>query len=163
MARKLYPMPVQGILEHPDFIAMPAAGAGILFRLTLHYWQTGCRDLPKADHDLRAITRAHLATWSQWKAHVLRVFADVAPELARYHHERITKATTIKILANRGGGARAAQSARDRLAASAPPLTPITDAHQLGFVPKREPAPARPPAPDARPPRPIRTDTLTRR
>jgi len=28
-----YPMPVEGLIYNPDFIAMPAAGVGILFRL----------------------------------------------------------------------------------------------------------------------------------
>jgi hypothetical protein len=33
MARRkqIYPMPVAGIIGNPDFIAMPAADAGILF------------------------------------------------------------------------------------------------------------------------------------
>ena len=60
--RKLFPIPVEGILYHPDFVAMPATGAGIPFRLVLHFWQTECRPLPVADHKLRSIDASSL--WS---------------------------------------------------------------------------------------------------
>lgn len=163
MARKLYPMPVEPIIRHPLAISLPGAAIGALIRLCFHFWDTECRPIPRDDYSLRQLARAHGPTWRHHKASVMQVFDDVSPELARYLAERRSKATTIKILANRGGGARAAQSARDRLQASAPPPAPINDHHQLGLVPKRETAPPRPPAPDAKPARPLRTDTLTRR
>jgi hypothetical protein len=60
--RKLFPIPVESILYHPDFVAMPATGAGILFRLVLHFWQIECRPLPVADHKLPSIDASSL--WS---------------------------------------------------------------------------------------------------
>jgi hypothetical protein len=43
--RHLYPCPLDPILFHPDFIALPAAGAGMVFRLRAHAWQTRVRSL----------------------------------------------------------------------------------------------------------------------
>ena len=56
--RRIWPMPVEALIDSPDFLAMPAAGAGIVIRMALHFWQTDCRPLPVADHELRNIARA---------------------------------------------------------------------------------------------------------
>jgi len=100
--RKLYPLPIQSVLEHEDFIAMPAAGAGMLFRLLGHYWETGCKPIPIADHELRAVCRAHTATWRLWKATILRIFNAVAPELAAYKRLRDVKGTSIRAMQRSG-------------------------------------------------------------
>jgi hypothetical protein len=65
--RKLFPIPIEGAVDHPDFVAMPSAAAGSLFRIILHFWQTQCRSLPIADWELRSIARAHAPTWRRWK------------------------------------------------------------------------------------------------
>jgi len=162
MARKLYPMPVEPIMRHPLAIHLPGAALGALMRLCFHFWDTELRPLPGDDYSLRQLARAHGPTWRHHRADVLQVFADIKPALERYHHERRTKATTIKLVASRGGGARAAQAAKRRLDAYHSPSEP-TAFQQLGITPKREPSPDRPPAPDQRPRRPVRTDTLPKR
>ena len=164
MARTLYPVPFQTIWDHPDFELMPCSAAGMLLRLVEHYWRGDCRSIPIAEHELRAVCRAHLAAWKDHKEAILKVFNDSRPELDAYHRLRVTKATTIRFVSAKGGGARSAQAAKrkidDYVTASAPQITSF---HQLGHVPQREPAPPRPQTPDKRPPRPLRTDTLTRR
>jgi uncharacterized protein YdaU (DUF1376 family) len=135
----------------------------MLLSLIEHYWRTACKSVPTRDDELFAVVRAHRSTWKAHKADILAVFEAIRPELERYHADRTNKRGILRIAAHNGGGARTAQAARARLQANAPPPAPITDHHQLGIVPKREPSPPRPPKPDARPPRPIRTDTITRR
>jgi|SRR5580704_2955305 uncharacterized protein YdaU (DUF1376 family) len=102
MMRKLYPLPIQSVLEHPDFIALPAAGAGMLFRLLGHYWETGATSIPIADHELRAVCRAHTATWRIWKPTILKIFNAVAPELAAYKRLRDVKGTSIRVMQRSG-------------------------------------------------------------
>lgn len=109
--RNLFPMPVEPILDHPAFIAMPAAAAGIVFRLAGFHWQTECGGLPVADHELRAVGRVHVATWKVWKTRILQVFADVRPELDAYHAERLRKGTTLSFA---GKNAAAQTNARRR-------------------------------------------------
>jgi hypothetical protein len=132
--RKLYPMPIEGIVDHPDFIAMPAAGTGILFRLSLHFWRTQCRPLPIADHELRCIARAHSPTWRRWKSSVLKVFEAIRPELEAYYHLRESHGTTLSVMAQM-------RQSRQRLKALQKLQSPQTNvpAYATGIVPARSP------------------------
>jgi hypothetical protein len=147
----LYPLPVEGLVRNADFIAMPAAGAGMVIRLALHFWQTECRPLPVADHELMHVCRAHAPTWRRWKASVLSAFEAIRPELEAYFGARERKATTLSNMAH-------ARNSRRKLQA-------VTEAQRAGIVaptcafPVRQPnAPPRPPAASQRPPRPRLTD-----
>jgi hypothetical protein len=112
---RLYPCPLDPILDHPDFVALPAAGAGMVLRLCGHAWQTAMRPLPDADHELRAISRAHLATWSAHKAEVLRVYEAWRPAAEAYYRQREGAARGLKIAARNGGAANAARLRRRAL------------------------------------------------
>ena len=150
--RKLYPMPVEGLIDSPDFLAMPAAGAGIVIRLALHFWATDCRPMPIADHELRNIARAHAPTWRHWKPQALRVFEQIRPALERYRYQRESKATTLTFAGRRGGAALAAKS-------RAQVLTQAIERPQARPLPVREPATTpRPPKPADRPARPRLAD-----
>lgn len=118
--RKLYPMPVDGLFGHPDLLTMPAAGAGMVLRLLLHFWATDCRPLPKADHELKAIARAHTPTWVTWKSSVLKVVADMEPALVAYWNERTTKSKGLRIAAREGQAARKARSVASHIAQTSP-------------------------------------------
>jgi hypothetical protein len=120
MRRKLYPMPVEGLVDNPDLLAMPAAGAGIVLRLALHFWQTECRPLPSADHELRAIARAHTPTWRHWKASVLKVMAEIEPDMLAYWRLRETKGTTLRIAGRKAGEESAARSRAKVLSEASP-------------------------------------------
>jgi len=149
--RKLYPMPVQTLYEHPAYRAAPAAAVGMLHRLLEHFWLTDCRPLPIAEDQLFAISRAHRPTWRHHKAEILRIFSEIAPDLAAYWTLRQNKATTIRFVSATGGAAtqaKAALASVRELAAPAP----------MPVAPTREPAkPPRPAAPDNRQ-RPRMTD-----
>jgi hypothetical protein len=41
--RKLYPIPIEGLIDHPQAMALPAAAYGMLCRLSHHFWATECR------------------------------------------------------------------------------------------------------------------------
>ena len=110
--RRVYPMPVEGIFDHPLFEAMPCAGAGILFRLCRHFWMTECKSVPIQDDELRAITRAHGPTWRRWRTDVMTVFGDVRPELEAYFRARELKLTAIKFAAHRGAATTASRATR---------------------------------------------------
>ena len=86
--RRLYPMPVEPFIDHPEALTFPAAGFGILMRVALHFWNTECRPLPTADHEMRNISRAHAPTWRHWKEPIMRVFKEVEPELRGYFLRR---------------------------------------------------------------------------
>jgi hypothetical protein len=64
--RKLYPMPIEGLIDHPDAIALPAAAYGMLARLCGHFWATECRPLPESQDELRSVVRAQGAARSGW-------------------------------------------------------------------------------------------------
>ena len=139
MRRRLYPLPVEGIIDHPDVLALPAAGLGILMRLVLHFWQTECRLLPVADHELRSIGRAHAPTWRHWKPVVLSVFDAIKPELEAYLALRQTKGTTIQMLGKRGASKAKLQALR-----AATALVPTFETAGLIVSPQRESRPAVP-------------------
>jgi hypothetical protein len=152
--RRLYPIPLEGLIDNPDFIAMPAAGRGILFSLVLHFWLTECRSLPTADHELRNIARAHAPTWRHWKAQVLKVFGNIRPSLEAYYSARENKAANLSRLGQRTISLRKAAALRK---VNAPPDN--IPAYASGFIPKREPArPQRPPSPENRPQRKLMVD-----
>jgi hypothetical protein len=126
MARKIYPMPVQSLMESADLARLPAAGAGIVIRLCLHAWQTMPHPLPIADHELRAIARAHQATWCEHKALCMQVVNAWRPQALSYWNERERKATTLKFAARLGGAARKAKAIAQAIDLSAPaPSAPV--------------------------------------
>ena len=114
--RRLYPMPIaESLIDSAAFTAMPAAGAGIVLRLLLHFWQTDCRPLPTADHELRAISRAHIATWTRWKGEALGVFESMRPELERYRAQRDANRESLRIVSWRGANTTQARAAKTAL------------------------------------------------
>lgn len=159
--RKLYPRPIQATVENETVLTLPSAAYGMLMRLLDHFWLTGCEPLPKSDDQLFSIARAHRPTWRHWKPVILKAFDDIAPELIAYRRTRLTKATTITMLANRGGGARSAQAAMRRLDAHASTQTQdISAFQQLGYVPQADSRIQRPEPVSKGPDKPKRSDRL---
>lgn len=164
MTRKLYPVPLQDVWDHPDFERMPAAATGMLYRLIQYYWRGACHSIPASENELRMVCRAHFATWKEWQPVILKVFSDVRPSLDAYHAFRTGTRQRLRIAAREAGAVKQARASVARIERSQHALAPtITNFHQLGHVPQREPAPPRPQTPDKRPPRPVRVDTLPRR
>jgi len=157
--RRIYPIPFEGLIDNPDFIAMPAAGAGILFRLCLHFWLSECRPLPKSDNELQAITRAHRPTWSTWRHTVLKIFEAIRPELEAYFLLREARLTTLRFAGQRGGQTSVAKL-RAKASQASLHAHDSLPAYASGFISKHEPTqPDRPrPSPARRPAGKLMTD-----
>ncbi len=110
MRRRLYPMPITGLLDSPEAMTLPAAAFGMLVRLSLHFYASECRPLSKSDDELRAIARAHRPTWVRWKSSIMRVFEAIKPELDSYHRLRESKATTLSRLGQKTSSKRKVQA-----------------------------------------------------
>lgn len=122
--RAMYPMPVSGLIDHPEFMAFGSAARGMLITIMLFYWQSECKPLPKANYDLFAIARAWPVTWHSHREKILKVFNDIKPELDRYYAERKAKKTTLDIISARARANRRAL----RLVENAPPTLAPEDA-----------------------------------
>jgi hypothetical protein len=157
MRRRLYQLPVEGLLDHPQALTLPAAGFGMLARLVLHFHATDCAPLPVSDHELRSISRGHAPTWRHWKPTILAIFDAIRPEIEAYHEARRSKSNALRIGRARSSSVRA----QARIAAQTPDTAATAPTfHSLAILPHREPTPAvqRPPPPDNRPPRRVMTD-----
>jgi hypothetical protein len=104
--RKIHPMPIEGLIDHPEAMTLPAAAFGMLTRLTLHFWSTECRTLPIADHELRSISRGHAPTWRHWKASILRIFEAIRPGLESAWRARENRAGNLIRLSQRSSSVR---------------------------------------------------------
>ena len=122
--RSIYPMPVAGLIDHPDFLTMTPAAAGMTARLVMFYWQSECRPLPLNPTDVFAICRGHGRAWHSHRGTIIKVFNDIKPELDRYFAERKAKKTTLEIVSARARANRRAL----RLVENAPPVLAAEDA-----------------------------------
>jgi hypothetical protein len=139
--RKIPPLPIEGLVDSPEALTLPAAGFGMLMRLILHFWQTGCRPLPVADHELRSIARGHAPTWRRWKSSILRVFETLRPELEAAWQARENRRGNLIRLAHLGNAKRRANALKQK-AAAATALSPL--------LPRRRPSAPLQPAPGPR-------------
>lgn len=105
--RRLYPLPVESLADHPSVIAMPCSAAGMLFRLVLHFWMTECKPMPTSDGELKMIARAHTPTWITHRAEVIKVFQELRPEFEDYFCLRKKKTEIFKKASSEGGKRRA--------------------------------------------------------
>ncbi len=137
--RRLFPIPCEGLIDHPSALTLPAAGYGMLLRLCLHFWATECEPLPINDDELQSIARAHKPTWRKWKAQILAVFDDVSPDMERYYLLRVQRKTHLSRLGQTAAGVKRlrAISNSDR---SAPVIsTPRKERPRSSFVPPLPP------------------------
>jgi hypothetical protein len=153
MAQKLFPLPVDEIFSHPDWVALPAAGRGMFFSIVEHFWRTGCRPLPVCRDQLFCIARAHRPTWKSHKARILKLFEDVRPGLEDYYQRKVETCRVRRAAAIRGGQAtamrRRQREAQNLPARSLPDLmrTPPPEALPLSLSvarPGRQPRVGRP-------------------
>ena len=150
--RKLFPLPVEALIDHPLAMTLPASAFGMLARLTLHVWQSECRPLPVADHELMHVARAHAPGWRRYKADVLAILADIRPSLEAYYRQRLGQR---KGLINAAYSSHASQ--RFKALQNASHSTPPTLA--APFQPRKDaPRPSRPLAPEQRSPQRLLVD-----
>lgn len=105
--KKFAPIPVEALAFHPQALALPAAGFGMLMRICIHFWQTECRPLPTGANELFCIARAHRPTWRRYKASILKILADITPELERAWRSRQKRLHNLLRMAQRSASVRA--------------------------------------------------------
>ena len=104
MKRKIEDMPVTDLYLHPEFIAMPPAGRGMLFTLLLHFWFSDCAPIPTSPGDLYGICRPNARVWATHKAVMLKVFNDVSPGMAKRMAYKKMRRDVVRGLGERGRG-----------------------------------------------------------
>lgn len=141
--RKIPPLPIEALIDHPEVLRLSSAGFGMLVRIVVHFWLTECRPLPLAEGELRSIARAHGPTWRRWKASILKVFGDVRPGLEAAWQARQNRRNNLIRLAQMGNAKRRANAQKQRAPSS----------FELSrLLPQRNPPAPSPPAPGPRSP-----------
>jgi hypothetical protein len=129
--RAAYPMPVESLFHHPAYVALPAAGRGMLFSMCEHFWRSACHERPTDEDQLFSIARAHRPTWRRHRATILEIFDAWAPVAARYHDTRTKRLAGLRIAAQTSVGARrlkvlkAGANGSGNITATAPPPLPV--------------------------------------
>jgi uncharacterized protein YdaU (DUF1376 family) len=86
--RRLDPMPVEAIIDHPTAMTMSTNVFGATMRVLLHYWNSDCAPLPEDDRELMLVSRSGRRVWMESRDQVMVVVRDVLPAFDRYHHWR---------------------------------------------------------------------------
>lgn len=79
--RRIPPMPIEELRDHPKIKAMPVSARGMIWELCAHFWETECVPFARNDDNLMAIMGAHRPTYRHWKATILSVFDDIRPRM----------------------------------------------------------------------------------
>lgn len=104
MKRKIHDMPVEEVYLHPQFVALPPAGRGMLFTLLLHFWFSDCAPIPTSPGDLYGVCRPNARVWGTHKDMMLSIFNDVAPGLIANMAYKKMRRQVAHELGNRGRG-----------------------------------------------------------
>lgn len=132
--RDLYPLPVNEMFQNRAYVALPAAGRGMLLSLCEHFWKTGCEPLPKDDDQLFAIARAHRPTWRTHKPKILLVFEEIRPGLESYFRKREGNREGLTEASARSNSTRRLNALREKrpvhAAVAGAVITPKRDAIQ---------------------------------
>jgi hypothetical protein len=94
--RRIPPMPIEDLIDHPMRKAMPAAGRGMIDELCMHFWSTECRSFPMDEDTVFRIAQAHRPTWRNHRAEILAIFEDIRPRLERAWQARQTKHAVLR-------------------------------------------------------------------
>lgn len=86
--RRLYPMPIEGLVDHPIAMSAPPSVYGSICRLTLHWWVTYPEPMPTGDAELRNLARTSAKVWLEHKHRILQVLSDIKPAMEGYWRMR---------------------------------------------------------------------------
>ena len=96
-------MPIEFLHDDPRVIGLSAAAYGMLTRLLHHFWLTDCSPLPKDQQTLFVLSRAHKATWAQYRDDIRAILADAVPILMSAHERREHRLNNLKAMGVKGG------------------------------------------------------------
>lgn len=131
------PMPIEKLANHPEAMTLSAAGFGILMRLSLHFWLSECRPLPKVKDELFSIGRAHRPTWRRWKPCILRILAEITPDLERNWRARENRRDNLSRMSERSASKRALNALRQEAHASPGGAEPANRGAIVNLTPRR--------------------------
>lgn len=104
--RRLYPMPVEGVIDHPVVLTMQASQYGTLLRLLVHYWGSECRPMPESDNEWQLIARCSHGSWARHGGMVRAAFEDIRPDLDHYYRIRQMRLNHMRDLGKRSVGVK---------------------------------------------------------
>jgi len=88
---------LEPLLDAPQWYALSATACGMAMRIVIHYWISGCRDLPRSDAELRGIARAPSGfAWKSAKPLIDELWAAVLPNLAKQYYWAIGRANKMR-------------------------------------------------------------------
>lgn len=108
--RRIPPMPIEDILDHPKMVNAPAAARGMLWELCAHFWRAECAEFTRDEDTLRWIMKAHRPTFRTWKVTMLEVFDEIRPRLERALERRDNARGNLDRLRERYRAMRKAKS-----------------------------------------------------
>jgi hypothetical protein len=106
--RRIPPMPIEDLIDHPARKALPSAARNMVDELCTHFWSTECRPFPKDEDTVFGIVRAHRPTFRRHKANVLAIFEEIRPRLEVAWRARASSIDNLKHL-------RARRTANERM------------------------------------------------
>jgi hypothetical protein len=136
--RALYPLPVDDLFAHPGYVALPAAGRGMLLSALENFWRSDCRSPPTNDDGWFSYVRAHRSTWRAHKDEIIAIFEAVRPGLEAYKRKRDGGHKGLSHAAHASNAARRLSALKEATARERQAIQPL---------PIREP--------NAPPPRPL--------
>ena len=111
-------------------------------RLVAHYWLTEGRPLPKSDHALLVLARAHTPTWYQDRETIKAILKDIIPQLDRAREARDARFENLARLRAKGSSVTRLNTIERRGAApvvfEAPSRPKLENATKVSRVLKRE-------------------------
>jgi len=144
--RRLWPMPVEAIIDHPGLMLEKSFVFGIVMRLLLHYWNTDCAPLTTETKDLESIARAGEHAFEQHAARFMPIVYDILPTLDHYYAVRVNRLNHVRNLSQLGVGVRRANKL-ERLRVQHAATREADAAHppRTRLVRKGDPPPVTPP------------------
>ena len=125
---KGFPFPYVLVVDHPTVITLPNSAWHIVIALTLAFWRSECRPLPRGNHDLAAIARSDVSTYGRNDVVISKALALVCPILHRAMVEEV-ESQQRRVIRARKAGLTAAASRRTNQASGyaihAEPQKPI--------------------------------------
>jgi hypothetical protein len=89
---------LEPLLDAPQWYALSATACGMARRIVIHYWISGCRDLPRSDAELRGIALAPSGfAWKSAKPLIDELLAAVLPNLAKQYYWAIGRANKMRV------------------------------------------------------------------
>lgn len=114
--RKIPPMPIEELIDHPRVILLPVAAFGMLTKVLMRFWAGECKRRHGSPAELFAWSEAHRATFSSHKQELQAILADLYPLYEHKWAVRLQKNEGVRLLLARASAAKARRRLEKKLA-----------------------------------------------